>query len=48
MALKKATDKFEKRFKYMEKRISTNGKSIESTSQEEMDGLWEEAKKKIG
>ena len=48
IALKRSINKFEKRFKYMENRISNNGKNIESTSQEEMDVLWEEAKNKIG
>ena len=47
-ALKRSIDKFEKRFKYMEKLISNNRKNIESTSQEKLDVLWEETKKKIG
>ncbi len=38
--------KFEKRFKYMEAKVSGNGRDIESISREEMDRLWEEAKQK--
>jgi tetrapyrrole methylase family protein/MazG family protein len=46
-ALTGSIKKFEKRFKYMEKVLSENGKSLESISDKEMDTLWEEAKKKI-
>jgi len=38
--------KFEKRFKLMEKKISDNGRDIQSVSRNELDMLWEEAKKK--
>ncbi len=44
-ALSDSTKKFEKRFKYMEKQLAGKGKSIETISREEMDGLWEKAKK---
>ena len=47
-ALRDSTKKFEKRFKYMEKRIKESRREIESVPQEEMDELWEEAKGKIG
>jgi MazG family protein len=47
-ALRRSTNKFEKRFRYMEKCILNNRRNIESFSLEEMDALWEEAKEKIG
>ncbi len=37
--------KFEKRFKYMEEKVSGSGRELESVSREEMDRLWEEAKR---
>jgi tetrapyrrole methylase family protein/MazG family protein len=37
--------KFERRFRYIEERLASAGKSAESSSLEEMDGLWNEAKK---
>ena len=43
-ALRDSTKKFERRFRYMEKRISNGPKDIRSISQEEKDVLWEEAK----
>ncbi|MBW1759798.1 MAG: nucleoside triphosphate pyrophosphohydrolase, partial [Deltaproteobacteria bacterium] len=45
-ALKDSVKKFEKRFKLMEKKISDNGRDIQSVSRNELDMLWEEAKKK--
>jgi MazG family protein len=47
-ALSGSTKKFEKRFKYMEKLILEKGQNIESVSHQEMEQLWEEAKKVIG
>ena len=47
-ALTGSIRKFEKRFRYMEKRISEKGRNLESFSQEELEKLWEEAKKVIG
>lgn len=47
-ALREATGKFEKRFKYMEKLLSTSGKDMESMTQGELDELWEEAKGRVG
>lgn len=47
-ALRDSTNKFERRFKYMEKRISKGQKDIRSVSQEEKDALWEKAKHRIG
>ena len=43
-ALRDSTKKFERRFRYMEKRISKGQKDIRSISQEEKDILWEQAK----
>ncbi|MFQ5486408.1 MAG: nucleoside triphosphate pyrophosphohydrolase [Desulfobacterales bacterium] len=44
-ALSGAIKKFEKRFKRMEKIVSKTGKNLKSLSAEEMDMIWEEAKK---
>ena len=46
-ALRSSTKKFEKRFKHMEKEIAKSRRNLESLSQEEMDILWEEAKKNL-
>jgi tetrapyrrole methylase family protein/MazG family protein len=43
-ALRDSTNKFERRFRYMEKQISNGPKDIRSISQEEKDVLWEQAK----
>ena len=45
-ALAESTSKFEKRFKYMEKLVSEQNRTIESASRNEMDRMWETAKKK--
>lgn len=45
-ALYDSINKFQKRFNYMEKKLSEDGKNIESTSRNSLDRLWEEAKKK--
>ncbi|GMT49312.1 MAG: hypothetical protein IEMM0008_0851 [bacterium] len=44
-ALHKAIDKFSSRFRYMEKRLKSQGLSIEKSSSEEMNRLWDESKK---
>jgi len=44
-ALNKTVKKFIKRFNYIEKKIKESGKSITDVSLEEMDSLWDEAKK---
>lgn len=44
-SLRQTIDKFIKRFQYIEQRLRERGKDINSTSLEEMDSLWEEAKK---
>lgn len=46
IALQGSTKKFEKRFKHMEKQISKSQREMESFSQDELNGLWEEAKSK--
>jgi tetrapyrrole methylase family protein/MazG family protein len=43
-ALRDSTNKFERRFRYMEKRISNGPEDIRSISQEEKEVLWEQAK----
>lgn len=47
-ALAGSTKKFEKRFKYMEKAISESRRSLESVPREELEKLWEAAKKAMG
>jgi tetrapyrrole methylase family protein/MazG family protein len=44
-ALRHATDKFMRRFHYVEDRISEMGKSFEDFNPQELDALWNEAKK---
>lgn len=44
-ALSGSIKKFKKRFKYMENKISANKRNMESVSRDEMDMLWEEAKR---
>jgi len=43
-ALRGTVEKFTTRFHYIEKRLKESGKDIHSSSLEEMDRLWEEAK----
>ncbi len=45
-ALRSTNRKFEERFLYIEERLREQGKSPASSTLEEMDALWEEAKKK--
>lgn len=42
MALRKANDKFTRRFAYIEQRLATMGKTPDQSSLEEMDALWDE------
>jgi nucleoside triphosphate diphosphatase len=44
-ALRATNSKFERRFRYVEKGLSERGKSPQTSSLEEMDELWDEAKK---
>ncbi|WP_456342647.1 nucleoside triphosphate pyrophosphohydrolase [Thermovibrio sp.] len=46
IALRKANEKFEKRFRYMEKRAKETGKELKEMSLEEMEELWQEAKER--
>jgi MazG family protein len=46
-ALAESTNKFEKRFKFMEAEISKKGKPIDNCSRIEMNHLWEKAKQKF-
>lgn len=43
-SLRRTVDKFIKRFKFIEKEVSGQGKSIERMSLEELDRLWEKSK----
>jgi ATP diphosphatase len=45
LALRRANAKFEYRFGHIERTLSAQGRSLKSASLEEMDGLWEEAKR---
>jgi uncharacterized protein YabN with tetrapyrrole methylase and pyrophosphatase domain len=45
-SLRAANRKFEERFLYIEERLREQGKDPASSTLEEMDRLWEEAKKK--
>ena len=45
-ALKQATEKFEKRFAYIEEQAQKQGKNLKEMPLKEMDSLWEEAKNK--
>jgi len=47
-ALRASNRKFEERFLYIEKKLRERGKDPASATLEEMDTLWEEAKKKEG
>jgi ATP diphosphatase len=44
MALRGANAKFERRFGYIERALTAQGRALESASLEEMDALWNEAK----
>lgn len=45
LALKQANDTFIERFQFIEKRLKEKGKTASESSLEEMDHLWEEAKR---
>ncbi len=44
-ALRRTSNKFVKRFQFIEKKLKENGKKITESNLEEMDKYWEEAKK---
>jgi len=46
IALKQANKRFINRFKYIEKKLREKGKELGQVNLEEMDRIWEEAKKK--
>ncbi len=46
-ALEQTTGKFMNRFRYIEKRAAEMGKSVEGMSIDEMEQLWQEAKRKV-
>ncbi len=48
VALRRANEKFEERFRYMEKRAKERGKELKEMPLEEMEELWQEAKKREG
>ena len=43
--LRKAALKFETRFRYLERELDSQGKSLEEASCDEMESLWQRAKK---
>ena len=45
MTLRGANAKFERRFAYIERSLAARGRSLEAASLDEMDALWNEAKK---
>jgi ATP diphosphatase len=46
-ALKRANRKFKSRFQYMERELARNGKTLEQTSLQEMEALWQKAKTEV-
>ena len=44
-ALRRSNRKFERRFRYVESKIKSQGRELKDASLAEMDALWEEAKK---
>ncbi len=47
-ALQKANDRFLRRFSLMEKKARSEGRELGDMSFEEMNRLWEEAKRELG
>jgi len=43
-ALKKSTDKFTRRFEYIEQKVTQSGREVNRCDLAELDGLWNEAK----
>ena len=46
LALLRGTDKFVRRFRYIEERAAAQGQELSTLTLEEMDQLWEEEKKR--
>ncbi|WP_456435886.1 nucleoside triphosphate pyrophosphohydrolase [Thermovibrio ammonificans] len=47
VALREANDKFERRFRYMEEAARKEGKELKELSLEQMERLWEQAKREL-
>jgi tetrapyrrole methylase family protein/MazG family protein len=47
-AVRQTTNKFERRFRYIESKVEESGRTIYQATFEEMDRLWEESKKVVG
>jgi ATP diphosphatase len=45
MALRTSNVKFERRFAYIERALHARGRTLEDASLDEMDALWNQAKK---
>lgn len=45
VALSAATEKFGERFRYLESALETQGRKVSDADMDELDGLWEKAKK---
>ena len=46
-ALNRITNKFKRRFEYIERRLADNNRTVADATLEEMDKLWEESKKEV-
>jgi tetrapyrrole methylase family protein/MazG family protein len=44
LALRRSTEKFVRRFRYLEERVAAEGRELASLTLEEMDAIWEEEK----
>jgi uncharacterized protein YabN with tetrapyrrole methylase and pyrophosphatase domain len=47
VALRPTNDKFEKRFRHIERRLAETGRKPADASLEEMEALWQEAKGQV-
>ena len=47
IALKQSTQKFSKRFHYIEKSVAASGRELKSCELDELDALWNEAKREL-
>ena len=47
IALKQSTQKFSKRFHYIEKSVAASGRELKSCELDELDALWHEAKREL-
>jgi uncharacterized protein YabN with tetrapyrrole methylase and pyrophosphatase domain len=44
-SLREATDRFGRRFRFMEEKLEADGRTVKSASPKEQNDLWEEAKR---